>query len=79
MTFKNKKGSSLTIFYLLAVMIVYKTCININKNKKKRKGKETIKMKAKKKAFIGVHKGSWLKKHSQKEALFVIAVRQLGT
>lgn len=30
-TFKNKKGSRLTFFYLLAVMIVYKICINIKK------------------------------------------------
>lgn len=37
-TFKNKKGSSLTIFYLLAVMIVNKMCNKI-RNKKKRKGK----------------------------------------
>lgn len=57
-TFKNKKGSSLTIFYWLAVMIVYKIRINIrNKNKRKRKGKETINIKQRKRHLLEYIKG----------------------
>lgn len=68
--------SSLTIFYLIAVMIVYNFCINIiDKNEKEEKGQRNIKTKAKKRHLLE----SWLKKHSQKEAMLVIPVRQLGT
>lgn len=46
-------------------------------NKKRRKGKETMKKKAKEKAFIGVDKGLPVtQKLSQKEGLFFIAIRQ---
>lgn len=49
------------------------------RNKKRRKGKETMKIKAKEKAFIGVGKGLPVtQKLSQKEGLFFIAKRQIA-
>lgn len=57
-------------------MIVYNFCINIiDKNEKEEKGQRNIKTKAKERHLLE----SWLKKHSQKEAILVIPVRQLGT
>lgn len=53
-TFRNKKGSSLTMFYLLVLIIAYKFCINIG-SKKQRRGQRNSEDESKEKALIGIH------------------------